>query len=312
MRPASAPAHPAGPPAAAPRRPARSRPQRSPRSRPASGRWPAGSRWPARRSRRPPARLGDEEHVDVADVVELEPPALAHGDHGQPARLGRRSGSSPRAIARAASSVASPARRAPAAVGSNAGETGEVPRRDHQQPPPVGLAQGLVARPVSTRAATGSAASGAAPTAASSSRRTSSRGSAARRGTPSTDPVVGVAREVVAQRDARAQHRHQPVEDAGRRVEPGRRSAPPGRGRRPPRGRRTSRRESRGRDPRAAASVEQQVVIASSPARAWSAGWASASPAAARRRSPAGRAGPVGGRRTSGRIPLRGSPRGHG
>ena len=33
-------------------------------------------------------RLGHEDDVDVADVVQLPATALAHGDHGQPARLG--------------------------------------------------------------------------------------------------------------------------------------------------------------------------------------------------------------------------------
>ena len=34
-------------------------------------------------------RLGHEDHVDVADVVELVAPALAHRDHGEPARATR-------------------------------------------------------------------------------------------------------------------------------------------------------------------------------------------------------------------------------
>ena len=33
--------------------------------------------------------FGDEDHVDVADVVQLRAAALAHGDHGEPARVRR-------------------------------------------------------------------------------------------------------------------------------------------------------------------------------------------------------------------------------
>ena len=41
----------------------------------------------SRVQRRGLARLGDEHHVDVADVVQLGPAGLAHRDHGEAAVL---------------------------------------------------------------------------------------------------------------------------------------------------------------------------------------------------------------------------------
>ena len=38
----------------------------------------------------PLGRLGDEDDVDVADVVQLAAAGLTHPDHGEPARLGAR------------------------------------------------------------------------------------------------------------------------------------------------------------------------------------------------------------------------------
>ena len=61
--------------------------------------------------------LGDEHHVDVADVVELAAAALAHGDDGQPARRCAPRRARPRAMASAASRVA-PARSASSAATS--------------------------------------------------------------------------------------------------------------------------------------------------------------------------------------------------
>ena len=143
----------------------------------------------------PVGRLGDEDHVDVADVVELAAAALAHADDGQPARrrrLGRRSA---RAIASAASSAA-PARSASSAgrLGQRRRRVGavEVARGDAEQRAPVGDPQRVVRRPALAAPAAG------ADGGDERRRGARSRG-AARRGSVTARPVLGVADQVVAE-----------------------------------------------------------------------------------------------------------------
>ena len=85
-------------------------------------------------------RLGDEDHVHVAGVVELAPAALAHRDHGQPARRrpGRqlRAGDRERRLQRR--------RRQVGQLGGHVVDrhlAGEVPGRQVQQPLAVGHPQ---------------------------------------------------------------------------------------------------------------------------------------------------------------------------
>ena len=85
-------------------------------------------------------RLGHEDHVDVAGVVQLAAAALAHGDHGEPARrrAGRQfgPGHGERRLEDRGRDV-----RQFLAHHVHRRDPGEVPRREVQQPAPVGRGQ---------------------------------------------------------------------------------------------------------------------------------------------------------------------------
>ena len=211
-------------------------PRRWPPSRPAPGRPPASRRSrgrPARRPRRRVERLGDEDDVDVADVVELAAAALAHGDDRQPARSARRRGSSARATARRG------LERGAGEVGELAGDVrlgggevgrGEVDARRRRAARPVGDAQrvercrpGAGRRPARRspgrprrRRAARAAGGGPADLGGPSARRR-----------PAARQWPGWRGEVVAEGGRGAQHGEQPVAAAGRAA--ARRSAPPSR-----------------------------------------------------------------------------------
>ena len=179
------------------------------RSRPASASRRAG--WRPRRaccsSDSPVHRLGHEDHVHVADVVELVAAALAHRDHGEPAAAAR-----PRRPWRGP-------RRAPRPACRRRGRRARRRRRRRRgggrgRGRRAGAAPGgtpPAARPRASaysRVATGSAVAGSAPTARSSPSRMAY---AAGRVDPSVGsvqlvPVLGVPAQVVAQRLAGPEH----------------------------------------------------------------------------------------------------------
>ena len=115
-------------------------------------------------------RLVHEDHVDVGDVVELVPAALAHRDHGQADGGGvlphLRPGDREAGVERAGREVGQ--------LGGHvvdADVVGEVAGRQPDQHPAVLDAHRVEGLP-SGRVATGTSASGSAPTAASRPART--------------------------------------------------------------------------------------------------------------------------------------------
>ena len=181
-------------------------------------------------------RLGDEHHVDVADVVQLAAAALAHRDHGQPtvlaAQLGHRDRE--RGLQRRRGQVGEPGRDLLQVEHRQLrlAHRGQVGGRQHQQLVPVGGAQRVTPRPSRCSVA----ADPPLLPAGESVRVGPDRGQhggqrpvigpVAVGGQPV--PAVGVADQVIAQRGRAAEQREQPAAQpdvacaAPRRARPGR------------------------------------------------------------------------------------------
>ena len=84
--------------------------------------------------------LGDKEHVDVGDVVELATAALAHGDHGEPAACGvlrrLRTGDGECRFERRVGEIRDSRRHI-----DECGALREISRRDGEEPSTVGRPQ---------------------------------------------------------------------------------------------------------------------------------------------------------------------------
>ena len=172
-------------------------------------RWEAS--WVAARraagSSAPSHRLGHEDHVHVADVVELVAAALAHRDDRQPGRGRRR-----------ADPLPGHGQRGVEGAGSEVGElgggvvdgevVGEVAGGQAQQQAAVLHPQRVDRRGVGQGRRSGVGSSGSAPTARSRPARTAyAAGPGRAEGrVGELAPVLGVPDEVVAQRLAGAEH----------------------------------------------------------------------------------------------------------
>ena len=173
-------------------------------------RWSASSRRrpsDARPRRCPGHGLGDEDDVDVADVVQLPAAALAHRDHRQPARRRVRRQPGPGHRQRGL-------QRRGSQVGELGGDdcdveaAGQVAGRERQHAPTVRDAQRVERGPDARAPRPGVRADRTQHRALSSA----SVGAAPRLEATQVGPVLGVAREMVAEgRRSAPQHGSQPV-----------------------------------------------------------------------------------------------------
>jgi hypothetical protein len=156
----------------------------------------------------PVGRLEDVEHVDVGDVVQLVPPALAEGDHRKAGAAGIRDpgpGGRERGLQRAGSEVRQLGRRV-----VHAEVVGQVARGQAGEQPPVLDAQG-VDRLGSRQRRRGLVVRGVGADGLQQRRSYGVRGGAggAQERVGELSPLVGVPTEMVGQRLARAEHRQQ-------------------------------------------------------------------------------------------------------
>ena len=167
--------------------------------------------------------LGDEEDVDVGDVVELAPAALAEREDGEPAARRRRPGAR-RARSRArASSVASARSASAAETSTNDAPSAMSAAAIGEQPAPVGRRAARATSRPRRPAPPGVADARVGPDrvqqlgAHRPRRREQRRRRAVAVGVGATqhDPVLGVAHEVVAERRGRAEHGVRPRPQVG-------------------------------------------------------------------------------------------------
>jgi len=152
-------------------------------------------------------RFGHEDHVDVAGVVQLAAAALAHGHHGEPARSGRGGKFGPRHGERRLEDR-----------GRDVGQflardvhrrhPGQVPRREMQQPTPVGRGQ-----PRGGLRAGGHRPAGIVGVGADRAEHVGAEFGLLRAldGTAQGLRVLGVTGQVIGQARADAEHRGEPV-----------------------------------------------------------------------------------------------------
>ena len=184
--------------------------------------WSPSRAPPSRRRRR--AGSATKTHVDVADVVQLAAAALAHRDDRQPAPARRRRAARPGRPRAPPRGSRRPGRRARRRRRSTDDRAGQVAGRERRaagggRPPAARPARRGRPAPATGRRRRASTCSAAALAAGA-------RSPAVAR--PRLAPVLGVAGQVVAEGDAGAEHRDQPVAQS-RPWRPERRRAASGR-----------------------------------------------------------------------------------